>query len=260
MAELGGSSTPLRDFSYKEIADFVTEMSLTWLKEDNKKEKSFDHGIEVIDEIKSQVENNFQSLSPQERILAWYAQRTTFLEAIYLRALLERQQTSIGLVIHKDELFRTAERLLLYRRVISEETCRIITEHNSICRHFYKLIKDFGGYTKLDLSGEPKIFTVEDNDNDFDGDQGSNVDMVIKELLSPGGSEPGNRDVNLLYFHIFTNNNTIHDSTATTNKAETTIPTEGGIHSPTVPLPTEDPNDDTNLMDYEFTQQGPMEM
>jgi len=193
MAELGGSSTPLRDFSYKEIADFVTEMSLTWLKEDNKKEKYFDRGIEVIDEIKSQVENNFQSLSPQERILAWYAQRTTFLEAVYFRALLERQQSSIGLVVHKDELFRTAERLLLYRRVISEETCRIITEQNSICRHFYKLIKDYGGYTKLDLSGEPKIFTIEDNDNDLDVDQGSNVDMVIKELLSPGGSEPGNR-------------------------------------------------------------------
>ena len=60
------------------------------------------------------------------------------------------------------------------------------------------------------------------------------------------------------FYHIFTNNNAINGFTATTNNAETITTTEGEIHPTTVP--TDDPNDDTNLMDYKFTQQGPMEM
>ena len=176
MAELGGSSTPLRDHSYKAVADLITALAMTWLRED---EKLYGQGLKVIDEIQGNMETRFSALSPQERILGWYSQRVQFLEAVYLRGLTERQDKY---VVTKDELYRTAQRLLLYRQVISEEMVKIITEQNLASRHFYKLIKDLGGFTKLDFSGQPKVYTVEDTEDEM-------VDEMISAVSGAGSAE-----------------------------------------------------------------------
>ncbi len=167
MAELGGSSTPLRDHSYKAMADLITAQAIAWLREDD---KAYGQGMKAIDEIQGSLETRFLALPPQERILGWYSQRLHFLEAVYLRGLTDRQEKYM---VSKDEVYRTAQRMLLYRRVIGEEMGRIIAEQTQASRYFYKLIKDLGGFTKLDFSGQPKIFTVEDAE-----------DEAVDELIS----------------------------------------------------------------------------
>jgi len=175
----------------------------------------------VILDMQAQADTAFQTLPPQQRILAWYdltppppicpfstarptspspvrcryGQRTRLLEAAYLRALTERQQTAAnaaaaaapgppGTASHKDDLYRAMQRMLQYREAISEEVGRIVEGQNVFSRRFYKMIKDLGGFTKLDMSGSPKIYTVEEDEEAF-------ADNLIHNSLERGGGGSG---------------------------------------------------------------------
>jgi hypothetical protein len=183
-----GEATPLRDGNYVNFDVMITALAIGLVREDLVQTKDI-LALEVMDDLifKAGVDNG--NLTMTERIIHDTQGPRTFLERLYYKGITDGAIKSGKNTIN---ILKVAENLFDARLAIAKEASKLLSLQSLQNRHYYKMIKDSGGFQKFDMSqGVPKFKLVDLDKQDLEEAQAAAEEALkLKEskLLLPEGS------------------------------------------------------------------------
>jgi hypothetical protein len=168
-------NTPLRDKNYMDVDVVITHLAMELVRDGLLKTHDVT-ALATLSTLEKKMATDDDARSLLERMLNDAEGPRQFLEELYYKGVTEGVSTKGAdggaKVVN---ILRVAESLLEARYAIAKEATKLLTQQNLHSRHYYRMIKDLGGFTKLDFS-KPK-FTLVDLDQ---------LDRAPGDL--PGGS------------------------------------------------------------------------
>ena len=153
-----GESTPERDLNYKNFDVMITALAMQLVRDDLVRSK--DHlAIEAMDNIMITVETDDKSLTMAERVYRESQGPSWFMEQLYYKGITDNVVRGGSKTVN---MLKVAENFFDARLVIAKEASKLLSLQSMQNRHYYKMIKDYGGFQKLDMSsGVPKITFID---------------------------------------------------------------------------------------------------
>lgn len=179
-------STPLRDSNFEQLNMMLTNLAIDLLRSDELHTHSRDEHIGMIshlDHLLSDLAAEDEKREPHERLLFRRGPQT-MLERLYLEGF------QVGFVKEgniKINALKLAQELLKLRQAVSMESVRLLSNSIVTSRSYYKMIKDYGGFQKLDLSSRPKWKLI-DLDEELKKEQEARLasaSAIAANLLKP---------------------------------------------------------------------------
>ena len=151
-------STPKRDFNYMNFNVMLSALALELVRNDLIASK--DHtSIQVLDDLTTTIGEDDDSATMKERLHHERFGPRSFMEQLYHKGI------TVGIAkpgVKTINTLKVAESFLDARLVISREISKQLSLQSMQNRHYYKMIKDSGGFQKLDTSsGIPKITFID---------------------------------------------------------------------------------------------------
>ena len=151
-------STPKRDYNYMNFNVMLSALALELVRNDLIANK--DHAsIQVLDELTTTIGEDDDSATMKERCHHERFGPRSFMEQLYYKGV------TVGVAkpgVKTINTLKVAESFLDARLVISREISKQLSLQSMQNRHYYKMIKDNGGFQKLDMSsGIPKITFID---------------------------------------------------------------------------------------------------
>jgi len=161
-SRVNAEGTPHRDRNYYDIDLLVTNCAIDMFKTDilhvHGNPKDHQAMVEYLDKMLSQLSEDFESKDMLFKVLNKDRSPQTLLETLYHDGLEQpvagEGQTSINRLKLAQEFFKL-------RLIVAREASRLLASIVLNSRSYYKLIKDCGGFARIDLSGRPKYVIVD---------------------------------------------------------------------------------------------------
>ena len=148
-------STPLRDGNYMNFDVMITTLAMQLVRDDLVRTKD-NLAIQVLDELATKMSDDDDTIAMLEREI--HGPRS-YMEQLYYRGITDGIGKSGSKTVN---ILRVAENLFDTRLAIAKEASKLLSLQSLKNRHYYKMIKDYGGFTKLDMSsGVPKITLID---------------------------------------------------------------------------------------------------
>ena len=118
--------------------------------------------LEVLDNLVEKLEHDDEARSILDRMLNDAEGPRQFLEELYYKGVTEGvgMKRSDGTKSTVNVL-KVAENIIEMRCAITKEASKLLSSQNLNHRYYYKMIKDFGGFQKFDLSRKPKFQLID---------------------------------------------------------------------------------------------------
>ena len=143
-----GESTPVRDGNYMDFDCLITTLAMQLVRDDLVRTK--DHAaIKVMDDLTIKLGTDDDTRTMLERVQHESQGPRTFLEQLYYKGITEGVVKSGTKTVN---ILRVAENLFDTRLAIAKEASKLLSLQSLQNRHYYKMIKDYGGFQKLDMS------------------------------------------------------------------------------------------------------------
>lgn len=146
-------STPGRDGNYMDFDVMITGIALQLVRDDLIKSKD-DWAIEVLDDLMIKMDTDDLERTVLERVLHDCQGPRSFMEQLYYKGITDGVRKSGSKTVN---ILKVAENLFDARISIAKEAAKLLSLQSLQNRHYYKMIKDAGGFQKLDLSSTPKM-------------------------------------------------------------------------------------------------------
>lgn len=146
-------STPGRDGNYVAFDVMITSLALQLVRDDLVKSKD-DHAMQIIDDLMIKLEIDDSARSVLERVLHDTQGPRSFMEQLYYRGITDGVTTNNGKSVN---ILKVAENLFDARVAIAKESAKLLSLQSLQNRQYYKMIKDYGGFQRLDMSNTPKM-------------------------------------------------------------------------------------------------------
>ena len=146
-------STPCRDGNYVNFDVMITSLALQLVRDDLVRSKD-DCAIQILDDLMIKLEVDDNSRSPLERVLHDTQGPRSFMEQLYYKGIIDGVTRNNGKVVN---MLKVAENLFDARMSIAKESVKLLSLQSLQNRQYYKMIKDYGGFKKLDMSSTPKM-------------------------------------------------------------------------------------------------------
>lgn len=151
-------STPIRDGNYMDFDIMITTLAMQLVRDDLVRTKD-NLAIEVMDELSIKMDTDDDTRTMLERVLHESQGPRSYLEQLYHRGITDGVKKSGPKTVN---ILKVAENLFDTRLAIAKEASKLLSLQSLQNRHYYKMIKDCGGFKKLDMSsGVPKITLVD---------------------------------------------------------------------------------------------------
>jgi hypothetical protein len=151
-------STPKRDINYMDFNVMVSALAVQLVREDLIRNKET-AALHLMDELTTKLGDDDDSFTMEERLQQESHGPRSFMEQLYHKGVIGGV-TKSGL--KSVNMLKVAESFLDARLAISKEASKLISLQSMQNRHYYKMIKDHGGFQKLDMSsGVPKMRFVD---------------------------------------------------------------------------------------------------
>jgi hypothetical protein len=174
-------STPKRDFNYMNFNIMLSALALELVRNDLIANK--DHAsIQILDDLTTTIGPDDGSVTMKERLHQERFGPRSFMEQLYHKGI-AGGITKPG--VKSVNTLKVAESFFDARMVVSREISKQLSLQSMQNRHYYKLIKDSGGFQKLDMSsGIPKITFI-----DLDQQAKEDSLQAAKDLLDDSEKE-----------------------------------------------------------------------
>lgn len=146
-------STPGRDGNYMDFDVMITAIALQLVRDDLIKSKD-DWAIQVLDDLMLKMETDDLARTILERVLNDCQGPRSFMEELYYKGITDGVRKSGAKTVN---ILKVAENLFDARISIAKEAAKLLSLQSLQNRHYYKMIKDAGGFQKLDMSSTPKM-------------------------------------------------------------------------------------------------------
>ena len=146
-------STPGRDGNYNDFDVMITGLALQLVRDDLIRGKE-EWAIQVLDDLMIKMGTDDDSRTILERILHDTHGPRSFLEQLYYKGITDGVRKSGSKTVN---ILKVAENLFDARISIAKEAAKLLSLQSLQNRHYYKMIKDAGGFQKLDMSSTPKM-------------------------------------------------------------------------------------------------------
>lgn len=146
-------STPGRDGNYMDFDNMITALALQLVRDDLYRNKD-DNALSVVDELMIKMEDDDGTRSVLERVLHDTQGPRSFMEQLYYKGITDGVKKNNGKNVN---ILKVAENLFDARISIAKESAKLLSLQSMQNRQYYKMIKDMGGFTKLDMSSLPKM-------------------------------------------------------------------------------------------------------
>ena len=146
-------STPCRNSNYVNFDVMITSLALQLVRDDLVRSKD-DCAIQILDDLMIKLEVDDNSRSALERVLHDTHGPRSFMEQLYYRGITDGVTKNNGKVVN---MLKVAENLFDARISIAKESAKLLSLQSLQNRQYYKMIKDYGGFQKLDMSSTPKM-------------------------------------------------------------------------------------------------------
>lgn len=155
MTRMAGQSesTPARDESYVAFNMMMTAFAVQLVREDLSKVKQ-DIAVQMIDDLLLKMVSDDVSRTGLERMLHDTHGPRSFLEQLYYKGITEGVSGSGSKAVNT---LKVIESIFAARLSIAKEASKLLSMQNMQNRQYYKMIKDHGGFQKLDMSNTPKM-------------------------------------------------------------------------------------------------------
>lgn len=151
-------STPKRDVNYMDFNVMVSALAVQLVREDLIKNKET-AALQLMDDLTTKLGDDDDSFTTEERMEQESHGPRSFMEQLYHKGIMGGV-TKSGL--KSVNMLKVAESFLDARLAISKEASKLLSLQSMQNRHYYKMIKDHGGFQKLDMSsGVPKMQFVD---------------------------------------------------------------------------------------------------
>lgn len=146
-------STPARDANYMAFNMIITALAIQLVKDDLRRNKD-DGALEVVEAlmIKMVVDDTHRSVL--EKLLHDTQGPRSFLEQLYYRGVIDGVTKNGTKTVN---ILKVAENLFDARVSIAREASKLLSLQSLQNRHYYKMIKDHGGFQRLGMSNTPKM-------------------------------------------------------------------------------------------------------
>ena len=146
-------STPARDESFVAFNMMMTAFAVQLVREDLSKAKQ-DIAVQMIDDLLLKMVSDDVSRTGLERMLHDTHGPRSFLEQLYYKGITEGVTGSGSKAVNT---LKVIESIFAARLSIAKEASKLLSTQNMQNRQYYKMIKDHGGFQKLDMSNTPKM-------------------------------------------------------------------------------------------------------
>ena len=147
------SGTPLRDRNYADCSHLITEITMAVMKHNLQAERD-EESVSYLEEIVATQQSTNANKNPSEKFFSYSHTPRALMEELYKNGLQK------GIVTHGKKSINTMSLVQTFfsvREYLAKEVVNIVRSENAHNRHYYKMITDFGGFKKLDLSPAPKF-------------------------------------------------------------------------------------------------------
>jgi CRISPR/Cas system CSM-associated protein Csm2 small subunit len=148
-------STPARDMNYMEFNMIITALAIQLVKDDLRRNKD-DGALEVVEALMVKMVDDDSHRSVLEKLLHDTQGPRSFLEQLYYRGVIDGV-TKTGTGAKAINILKVAENLFDARVSIAREASKLLSLQSLQNRHYYKMIKDYGGFQRLGMSNTPKM-------------------------------------------------------------------------------------------------------
>ena len=151
-------STPRRDINYNGFNNMISALAVQLVREELLKNKDT-AALDLMDELTIKIGENDDSSTMKDRLHQANFGLRSFMETLYYRGVTDGIKKSGSKTLNT---LKVAESFLEARLAISKEASKLITSQSVRNRHYYRMIKDQGGFQKLESAGaSPKIRLVD---------------------------------------------------------------------------------------------------
>lgn len=148
-------STPARDMNYMAFNMIITALAIQLVKDDLRRSKD-DGALEVVEALMVKMVDDDSHRSVLEKLLHDTQGPRSFLEQLYYRGVIDGV-TKPGTGTKAINILKVAENLFDARVSIAREASKLLSLQSLQNRHYYKMIKDYGGFQRLGMSNTPKM-------------------------------------------------------------------------------------------------------
>lgn len=161
MTRMQGQSngTPLRERNYADCSHLITEVTMDIMKHNLEAERD-EESVSYLHELLAAQQDAYSKKNPADKFFTYAFAPRELLEELYINGLQK------GIVTRGKKSINTmslAQTFFSVREGLAKEVINIVRSENAHNRRYYKMITDYGGFKKLDLSPAPK-FTIFDLD------------------------------------------------------------------------------------------------
>eukprot|EP00607_Mallomonas_marina_P007730 CAMPEP_0182416828 /NCGR_PEP_ID=MMETSP1167-20130531/1199_1 /TAXON_ID=2988 /ORGANISM="Mallomonas Sp, Strain CCMP3275" /LENGTH=462 /DNA_ID=CAMNT_0024589929 /DNA_START=198 /DNA_END=1586 /DNA_ORIENTATION=+ len=162
-------STPNRDKNINELNILVTNYAIDLLRanELNFHLSASEHErmVEYLDTNLKEMTEEFEAKDPAYQHMNQFKAPQMLMERLYHNGL----EAGVSVSTEEDVLtvnqLKLAQELFKLRIIVMKEAIRLVSNMSLQSRPYYKMIKDLGGFSRIDLSGRPK-YTIIDLDEE----------------------------------------------------------------------------------------------
>lgn len=144
-------STPARDTNYMAFDMMITALAIQLVREDLVRNKD-DLAIQVVDDLLKKMVTDDIERTALERVLHDTQGPRSFLEQLYYKGIIEGVTKSGTKTLN---VLKVAENLFDARLSIGKAAAKLLSLQSTQNRQYYKMIKDHGGFQRLDMSKKP---------------------------------------------------------------------------------------------------------
>lgn len=151
-------STPRRDINYNDFNNMISALAVQLVREELLKNKDT-AALDLMDELTIKIGESDDSSTMKDRLHQANFGLRSFMERLYYRGVTDGIKKSGSKSVNA---LKVAESFLEARLAIAKEASKMISSQSVRNRHYYRMIKDHGGFQKLDSAGAPpKVRLVE---------------------------------------------------------------------------------------------------
>lgn len=185
-------STPKRDANYMDFNVMVSALAVQLVREELIRNKDT-AALQIMDSLVTTIGGEDDSLTMEERLHQESHGPRSFMEQLYHRGIIGGI-TKSGL--KTVNMLKVAESFFDARLAISKEASKLLSLQSMQNRHYYKMIKDHGGFQKLDMSsGVPKMRFVDLDLQAITDAQEAAADALTKSTAEDSAVIPPAHDV-----------------------------------------------------------------
>ena len=179
-------STPARDANYMAFNMMITALAIQLVKDDLRKNKD-EGALEVVEALMIKMVVDDTQRSVLEKLLHDTQGPRSFLEQLYYRGVIDGVTKSGTKTVN---ILKVAENLFDARVSIAREASKLLSLQSLQNRHYYKMIKDYGGFQRLGMSNTPKMKFIDldararDEKNESDSKLAPEIPVVDTQTTS----------------------------------------------------------------------------